>query len=621
MDDQMTPEQRAALDAARARLQAGETTPPPVTQGGRRSFENYTPQELETAARRAEAANDPDSANRLRAASIIATRRQGQSHAMTGGLADLSAATRNPQVAQNIEVALPDGRVVDFPPGTSRETMQAAIKGFLSNEQPQAPQPPQDGNRAAQTLDTRQAERTLRQRIGDNIFGYDDGVYSPGERIAAALNNGGEAMTVGLIGDEVQGQIDGFFGRRGMDAAGNTEFYRRQQEQLFDEAPTLGILSEVGGAMLGPGLGMGAAARGAANGVSAVGRAAAGGGILGGIYGAMEGEGGQGRALGAATGAAGGILGGAVASTAVTGINAGLRAAAGTQGGQGIARGMATLKDSAQRLYDTALSTGGPTVPQNAIRALRSGVDKTLKDAGYNARLHPRISAALGELETVAQGPQPLARLEQTRRVLSNAAQSNEADERRLASMVLGKMDEFMDGQGGGPDLAAAREMWSRLRRVETVGQIIENASNATNFATTLQSGFRTLLRSDKRMRGFSAAERGAITDLARGGSRAVQGLEALGKLTSLQSLPGIAGAGGLGATLGPLAGAAMPLGGILGRRVGQAGLRDQAQNLQRGILGEAMPQTRQITPEAGGILNALAAHMTGREVHNALAQ
>ncbi|MDZ7824692.1 MAG: hypothetical protein U5K75_12120 [Ahrensia sp.] len=41
------------------------------------------------------------------------------------------------------------------------------------------------------TVQSQPTERTFRQVVGDNVFGYDDGVESYGETASAALNTAG----------------------------------------------------------------------------------------------------------------------------------------------------------------------------------------------------------------------------------------------------------------------------------------------------------------------------------------------------------------------------------------------------------------------------------------------
>jgi len=87
---------------------------------------------------------------------------------------DTEAARRLAQMAQ---------RVRDGQAEVSPETQQAM--GQLS-EMSRNP-----------TMANSRLDRGLAYRIGDNLIGYDDGVMSPGEKLATALNMGGESMTLG----------------------------------------------------------------------------------------------------------------------------------------------------------------------------------------------------------------------------------------------------------------------------------------------------------------------------------------------------------------------------------------------------------------------------------------
>lgn len=170
-----------------------------------------------------------------------------------------------------------------------------------------------------------QAERPgLVERIVDNVVGLDNDYQSAGETMAAALNKGGESMTLGIVGDEAAGRFDQMIGRG--DAAERTEFYRQQERDLEENNPRIALASEIAPAFI-PGAGAARAVK-AVQGVAGRTGAAMGlGAASGATYGAMEGETGEERATGAAQGAALGGLFGAAApkiGDVLTGIPGGV---------------------------------------------------------------------------------------------------------------------------------------------------------------------------------------------------------------------------------------------------------------------------------------------------------
>ncbi|TNC74155.1 hypothetical protein [Rubellimicrobium roseum] len=410
---------------------------------------------------------------------------------------------------------------------------------------------------------------------GDN----DPTTLNAGEAIGAALNKAGEAMTFGLVGDEAAGRVDELLGRGSYEE--RRDFYREQEEQLWDQRPGLAIAAEIGGGLVGPG---GLAARvinGGVGSLARIGRAAGVGATTGGMYGAMDGVGGldetvDDRTLGAALGA---VTGG-VGAAAITGIGQGFLRAAQALQGTPAAETVAGLKSTAQSLYD-ASDASGVVVPQSRLAQLATDTADAVRQEGYHPRLHPRLGVALDELQEVASGDQGLGRLELARRVAGVVARSIEPDERRLASLVIDHIDDVIEGLGDDSEpLRLAREIWGRARRLERVETIIEDASNAQGgFEAALASRFRTFIRNPRNLRGFNDVERQAMREIARG-TNAVRALRGFADLFSPKSLQGWAATAGVGfGGAGPIA-AALPVMASGAQAIADATVRGQARAL-----------------------------------------
>jgi hypothetical protein len=224
--------------------------------------------------------------------------------------------------------------------------------------------------------------------------------------------------------------------------------------------------------------------------------------------------------------------------------------------GQGIAEGVgharanpipttADLKGAADSIYRNARSAGVGIDPQ-AYDTLVGDIGSAVKDAGTHPKLHPKVAGVMESLEDAKTGQSiPLDDLERLRRIANGAAKSIEPDERRVAGVILDKIDDFMDNlspaqtTSGNPAVAStlseARGIWAKMRKSETITDAIERADNMAltqngNRAAALRSQFQALAKNKKAMRGFSAAERDAIKHVARVG--AVTGtLSAVGAL------------------------------------------------------------------------------------------
>jgi hypothetical protein len=213
--------------------------------------------------------------------------------------------------------------------------------------------------------------------------------------------------------------------------------------------------------------------------------------------------------------------------------------------GQGIAEGVGAsranpvpttsdLKSAADGIYRSAKNAGVGISPQ-AYDTLVGDIGSAVKTAGTHPKLHPKVAGALESLEEAKTG-QPIAldELERLRRIANGAAKSIEPDERRVAGVIIDKIDDFMDNlsptqtTSGNPAAAAtlsdARGIWAKMRKSETITDAIERADNMAltqngNRAAALRSQFQALAKNKKAMRGFSASERDAIKNVARVGA------------------------------------------------------------------------------------------------------
>lgn len=73
-------------------------------------------------------------------------------------------------------------------------------------------------------------------------------------------------------------------------------------------------------------------------------------------------------------------------------------------------------------------------------------------------------------------------------------------------------------GKEGFEALKAGRKMWSQSRKLADVERIIARAENMEQPATSIKSGFNTLLNNPKRMRGYTPEERELIKKAAKTG-------------------------------------------------------------------------------------------------------
>ena len=217
--------------------------------------------------------------------------------------------------------------------------------------------------------------------------------------------------------------------------------------------------------------------------------------------------------------------------------------------------------------------------PQSFL-GMQTRLEQTLDKEGVDPTLHPATTAALNRIAD-EPGPITLEGAERLRRITKAAAGAQNADDRRLANMVVDQLDEYMDSltptdvSAGDPvaavdSLVEARNLWRRMRNTETIDELVERAANragqfsGSGFENALRTEFRQVAQNKNRMRGYTKEEQDAIKKVARGGT-----LDNVFRYMGKFAPTGVVSAaltGGLGAAaLGPL-GAALPIAGLAGR-------------------------------------------------------
>lgn len=457
-------------------------------------------------------------------------------------------------------------------------------------------------------------------------------LQSAGEAVTDATQLLNQGLSVGF-GDELfaagmtpfemaRGAIRGTdegkgFGDRISDAYGRAlEFNRNIDASARERSPVASTIGEVvGGAVTGAGLAKGGvtllnAAKPTA--ASMVGRGAAEGAAYGGLYGAGTGEGFEGRATGAAKGAVGGaVTGGAIGAIGARMVNSAAAKAVPS---------LDDLKTQANSAYKAA-EDAGVVVDPFRFRQVVDDMFTTLANEGIDPTLHPGVTAAFKRLDEVAGTPVAFQTLDILRRVSNAARGSVSPDERRLASILVDKIDDFMgnlkpsdvitgNGAAAGQSIKTARGLWTRLRKGEMIEELIVRAENrasqfsGSGYENALRTEFRNLVQNKAKMRGFNKTEQAALRHVARGG--VVENiLRMIGKFAPT-GVVSSALSGGTGfAVAGPAGAVALPAIGFAARRGATAltqGNADRAGRIMRAG-GQINPQ--QLTPAQRAALDA----------------
>lgn len=432
------------------------------------------------------------------------------------------------------------------------------------SELTQNPRVRQEGNVQGGGVENRlEQPQTLRQQMGltlpqmgqslrDNLIGDDDDTtLNRGEALAAALNKGGESLTLGVVGDEAAGAFDEAVGRR----ENGTEFYRNQEEQLREQSPAAYYGAEIGGAMVAPGVGAAnLIARGATNGARLA-RGAGVGAAAGGIYGAAEGEGGIAeRAIDGAVGATvGGVLG------------AGIPAAADKVG-----RGLRNLWQRAETRPSVGLLR---EVKNRAYRAVEEagekfdGEEMTGLSQRVRAMMDADVSYVPGEDTAVDAAVRTLTRREGQETTLSQLDTIRKSLWRRVTSKpeqvqiydLIAEIDNVIENRAGASELmATAREANRQFSQTQLLDRAFQRARDQAestgsggNVANLYRQAVTRIVNNPKQARFFSDDQVALMRDFLRD-SKGQRAQRLIGKMSpsgnglmmTLQVLGGVATSG-----------------------------------------------------------------------------
>lgn len=266
------------------------------------------------------------------------------------------------------------------------------------------------------------------------------------------------------------------------------------------------------------------------------------------------------------------------------------------------------LREKTAALYNKARKSGVKFKEQE-FAEFADGVNERILEQGARPGLTNKTIAVLKEI-TDLKGTTPDFRgMDELRRIAQIAASAVEPAERRLGSMIVNEIDEFVETGSAalGATAKEARQLWGRVRRDELIAGAIERAKeNVSGIDQGLRVELRKILTNPKKVRGFSKAEIDAMKRIVRG-TNTSNALRAIGKLgfSVNRAIPNVVG-GTVGVAAGGIAG------GVPGIVAGQAaaiGSRAVAETLQARnarVLG-AMVRAGKSEGQIRGIAQALS--------------
>ena len=266
------------------------------------------------------------------------------------------------------------------------------------------------------------------------------------------------------------------------------------------------------------------------------------------------------------------------------------------------------LKGQAGQQYKFAEEVGA-VFKKNSYNQFANKIESTLVKEGLDKTLQPRVFAALERIKDTKGNNVSLENMEILRRISQAAGSSADASERRLASIMVDNLDDFVEtaqpgqlAKGSSEAVSAltdARELWKRAKKTEILDDLVASAELRAD-ANFSQSGMENALRrklvtladNPKKLRAFTKEEQSAIKVAAKGGP-IQNALRLVGKLapTGIVSGGGSVGLGYLAG--GPIGAVGLPIvGGVARKGAEQLGLRNIEQLRNRLATGNApIPQ------------------------------
>lgn len=327
----------------------------------------------------------------------------------------------------------------------------------------------------------------------------------------------------------------------------------------------------------------------------------------------------------AAPSAAAGQTVGELTGSPVAGMVAGMTtgAAFGVGAKQPFAPTREELAAKSTQLFEKAKESG---VMFNAPKFANKmdGVMNSLRDEGYEAGgAYPKLDIAFKRL-TDPTTPKDFTGLTNLRKAIRSAQASIDPEERRMATILKDKFDDYVANAPSSDILGAntktgtalwkqARDEYSKLMKSDIFEDMFENAQlDVTKFTqsgseNSLAQQLRQLAKNDKKMRLFTKEEQAAIRSAAKG-STLQNMLKFYGRFAPTSPIP--AGFVGGGIALEPTIGLPLTVGALASRqgatKMRERSIQNLADIMRAGVGAKVPPNLVPAVTGARGLLTPL---------------
>ena len=370
----------------------------------------------------------------------------------------------------------------------------------------------------------------------------DSAAFGFGDNLSGAAN----AAAAGLMGEPV-----GVAYEEGRDASRERMAdFAKAHPTTSGTADIMGVLSG-SGALAANGLTL---MRGGTSALGAGGRGMVEGGLYGGAHAAGRRDGNL--AENAEAAAKGALVGGAISGPLSAGMHGITNALA-----RRSAMKAAPAKEDLLKGADAAYSRARAANPQfPTFDSFAKQVRPVLDDQGFHPRIHPRVAVAIDEIENeLKKGIPDFKKLEKLRRIAKGAASSIEADEKRLGTILVKGLDDYMESAAPMADVAVGRELYGRYKRSDLIDTLTDKAARRAartgsggNIENTTRQNIDKILDNPKLSAGFSADDLALMRKIVEG-APGQDKLRLLGKLSPSGNglMAALLSGSGIGAAVG----------------------------------------------------------------------
>jgi hypothetical protein len=532
-----------------------------------------------------------------------------------------------------VQIAAPDGSIVEFPDGTPDDVMANAMRetfgGPTDNPAPQdlrtASADTQDLAASLSNMTQNPAEAIDAQQVEDaknkrDEF-YSRGIYAGSMNPLGPVAKSIDAFASGAQRAPLFGWDDeAVAGARSL--AGNTDYTTAQQQEdakktaMRQQNPIASTSGELAGGLATGGTVARTGATMAGRSLPYIGRAG-GAALEGGAYGAVTGAGeakpgerGQGALMGGTVGA---VTGGVASKTGDM-----LASRFAKKAAEASAPSIDDLATSADALYTQAKQSGVAIQPQSADRMINN---MKFVAGRPNDKLRPRTAGLIEDIQTEIGQPMSIDRFHELRQEVGKAMKGADETDTRTLMRMKNVLDGFADNlsasdvTGGNPAnfqlLKDANKLWAQKSKAQTIAELFDLAD--VKSAKYSQSGMFNAVRDKSSQlytrivkgqeKGFTASETALIRSLAKG-EMTPKVVNWLGKFAPrgvVSTGAGSAVGGLLGSMFGPVGTAVgMATPGVVG--FGAASLADRAAVGGLRSLGQAAASGN--APVLGAITN-----------------